>query len=145
MKIRQVLSMGLAVAIASGASAITVAAGGQRSALVTGTAKNEAKKPYTDYQVRARNVEQGQIGGVTPLDGQGNFSLANLTPAQYSIELLNRDGKVICTEGPFNLTQQLSKEGVNINCNKVPAAWWLLGAAAAAGVTAGVLAASSAQ
>ena len=84
-------------------------------------------------------------GGTTQLDSDGNFSLANLAPAQYSVELLNRDGKVVCTEGPYNLTQQLAKDSVNISCNKVPAAWWLIGAAAAAGITAGVLTASSAQ
>ena len=140
MKIRQLLTMGMIAAFTA-----TMAAGAQQTASVSGTAKKEAKKPYTDYSVRARNVQQGQIGGTTPLDSDGNFSLANLPPAQYAVELLNHDGKVVCTEGPYNLTQQLAKDGVNISCNKVPAAWWLIGAAAAAGITAGVLTASSAQ
>jgi hypothetical protein len=140
MKIRQLLTMGMIAAFTA-----TMAAGAQQTASVSGTAKKEAKKPYTDYSVRARNVQQGQIGGTTPLDSDGNFSLANLPPAQYAVELLNHDGKVVCTEGPYNLTQQLAKDGVNISCNKVPAAWWLVGAAAAAGITAGVLTASSAQ
>ncbi len=140
MKIRQLLTMGMIAAFTA-----TMAAGAQQTASVSGTAKKEAKKPYTDYSVRARNVQQGQIGGTTPLDSDGNFSLANLPPAQYAVELLNHDGKVVCTEGPYNLTQQLTKDGVNISCNKVPAAWWLVGAAAAAGITAGVLTASSAQ
>jgi hypothetical protein len=132
-------------ALTSGMATVTIAAGAQQTASVSGTAKKEAKKPYADYSVRARNVQQGQIGGTTTLDPDGNFSLANLPPAQYSVELLNRDGKVVCTEGPYNLTQQLVKDGVNISCNRVPAAWWLVGAAAAAGITAGVLTASSAQ
>jgi hypothetical protein len=140
MKIRQLLTVGLLAAFTS-----SMAAGAQQTATVSGTAKKEAKKPYTDYSVRARNVQQGQIGGASPLDSDGNFSLANLPPAQYAVELLKRQGKVVCTEGPYNLTQQLTKDGVNISCNKVPAAWWLVGAAAAAGITAGVLTASSAQ
>ena len=140
MKIRQLLTMGMIAAFTA-----TMAAGAQQTASVSGTAKKEAKKPYTDYSVRARNVQQGQIGGTTPLDSDGNFSLANLPPAQYAVELLNHDGKVVCTEGPYNLTQQLAKDSDNISCNKVPAAWWLVGAAAAAGITAGVLTASSAQ
>ena len=140
MKISQLLSMGMIAAFTA-----TIAAGAQNTASVRGTAKNEAKKPYTEYSVRARNVQQGQIGGTTQLDTDGNFSLANLAPAQYAVELLNRDGKVVCTEGPYNLPQQLTKDGVNISCNKVTAAWWLIGAAAAAGITAGVLTASSAQ
>ena len=53
---------------------------------------------------------------------------------------LNRDGKVVCHEGPFNLAQQLIRDGVIIDCDKVPVAWWLLGAAAAAGITAGIVA-----
>ena len=145
MKIRQLLTMGMIAALTAGMATATIAAGAQTTASVNGTAKKEAKKPYTDYSVRARNVQQGQIGGTTQLDSDGNFALANLAPAQYAVELLNRDGKVVCTEGPFNLTQQLAKDNVNISCNKVPAAWWLIGAAAAAGITAGVLTASSAQ
>ena len=140
MKIRQLLTMGMIAAFTA-----TMAAGAQQTASVSGSAKKEAKKPYTDYSVRARNVQQGQIGGTTPLDSDGTFSLANLPATQYAVELLNHDGKVVCTEGPYNLTQQLAKDGVNISCNKVPAAWWLVGAAAAAGITAGVLTASSAQ
>ena len=66
----------------AGMATATIAAGAQETASVRGTAKNEAKKPYTDYSVRARNVQQGQIGGTTQLDSDGNFSLANLAPAQ---------------------------------------------------------------
>jgi hypothetical protein len=145
MKIRQLLTMGMIAALTSGMATATIASGAQQTASVSGTAKKEAKKPYTDFSVRARNVQQGQIGGTTPLDSDGNFSLANLPPAQYSVELLNHDGKVVCTEGPFNLTQQLTKDSVEISCNRVPVAWLLIGAAAAAGITAGVLTASSAQ
>jgi hypothetical protein len=42
--------------------------------------------------------------------------------------------------GRGNMPASLVKDNVDISCNKVPAAWWLLGAAAAAGITAGVLA-----
>ena len=50
---------------------------------------------------------------------------------------------MVCTEGPFDLTQQMIKNDVVIDCGKVPAAWWLLGAAAAAGITAGIVAANA--
>lgn len=144
MSMRQILAVGLIVTL-SGAAGIPAFAAGQQTATISGTAKNEAKQPYTDYSVRARNVQQGQIAGTGQLDANANFSLANLAPANYVVELLNRNGKVVCTEGPFNLSQQLVKDGVNISCNKVPAAWWLVGAAAAAGITAGVITASSSQ
>src|SRR5690242_1680124 len=142
MKTRQILAFGLVVAFTAGTMPATIAAAGQQTATLGGTAKKEAKKPYTEFSVRARDVQQGQIAGSMPLDTNANFSLVNLPPAKYLVELLNKDGKVVCTEGPFNMQQQLVKDNVDISCNHVPAAWWLVGAAAAAGITAGVVSAS---
>jgi hypothetical protein len=139
MKTRQILALGLVIAFASSTMPATLAAAGQQTATLGGTAKKEAKKPVTDYSVRARNTQQGTIAGTVHLDPNANFTLNNLPPATYLVELLNKDGKVVCTEGPYNLTQQLIKDNVDISCNHVPAAWWLIGAAAAAGITAGVL------
>jgi hypothetical protein len=145
MRTRQVVAFAVAAAISASALPLRLAAAGQQSATISGTARNEAKKPYADYTTRARNSQNGQIAGMTPLDMDAKFSLANLPPASYVVELLDHDGKVVCTDGPFNLTQQLVKDDVKISCNKVPVAWWLLGAAAAAGITAGVLAGGTAS
>jgi hypothetical protein len=90
--------------------------------------------------VRARDVKAGAIAESVALDGQGNFSLTGLSTMNYLVELVNKDGKVVCTEGPFDMSKQAIKSDVTISCGKIPAAWWLLGAAAAAGVTAGVVA-----
>jgi hypothetical protein len=144
MSTRQILAVGLAVAMATAAMPISLAA--QQTATISGEAKKEAKKPYTDYTTRARNVMGGQIAGTVMLDTNANFSLTGLPPANYVVELLDHNGKVVCTEGPFDLTgRMLTKTDVKISCNKVPAAWWLLGAAAAAGITAGVLAGGAAS
>lgn len=105
-----------------------------------GKADDEAKKPYTDYTVRARNVSQGTIEATVPLDSQARFSLTGLSTTNLLVELVNKDGKVVCTEGPYLLTQAApQKTDVNIACGVPPAAWLLLGAAAAAGVTVGVV------
>ena len=141
MRMRQVMAVGLAVAMAS----VPILAAGQQQQSVTlsGIAKKEAKKPYTDYTTRARNVQSGEIAGTaTNADPDANFTLTGLPPANYLVELLNKDGKVVCTEGPFNMTQQLVKNDIDISCNKVPAAWWLLGVAAA-GITAGIVIANA--
>ena len=73
-------------------------------------------------------------------------------PGTFLIELVKdaqpngEGGKVICTAGPFTLQENASqldlmiKKGANIRCNRPVTAWWLLGAAAAAGVTAGIAA-----
>lgn len=139
MRIRQTVAFGLAVAFASGMiMQPALSAGAQDPSSIAGTARKEAKKPFTDYSVRARNVAQGTIASTVKLDTDGNFAMASIDPANYLVELLDSKGKVVCTEGPFDLSKQASKTGVNIECGK-PAAWWLLAAAGAAGITAGVV------
>lgn len=133
----------LAFALAGGGAQTSLLA---QSVAISGTAKDEAKTPYTDYSVRARETDKGQIAGTATLDTTGAFSLASLTSAKYLVELVNKDGKVVCTEGPFDMSKETMMAGVVINCgNKVPAAWWLLGAGAAAGITAGVVSAGPAS
>jgi hypothetical protein len=136
-----VLATGLA-AIMAGAPIL--AQQGTPTVTLSGVAKKEAKKPYSDYTTRARDVQSGVIAGTaTNGDPDANFTLTNLPPGNYVVELLNKDGKVVCTEGPFDMTKQFLKNDIEISCNKVPAAWWLLGIAAAAGITAGVVVANA--
>jgi len=139
MSMRRNIATGLAFAMVLAALPISAIAGAQQTVTLGGTAKKEAKKPYTEYSARVRNAQGGDIAGTTPLDTDANFSLANLPPAHYLVELLNKEGKVVCTEGPFDLTSKLVKNDVDIACNKFPVAWWLLGVAAAAGITAGIV------
>ena len=146
MKMQRIVAIAVAFSLASAAAETALLAAGQQTATIAGTAKDEAKKPYTDYTVRARDVATGMIAGNVPLNTDGNFSLPDLSSAKYLVELVqhkNNQDKVICTEGPFDLTQQMLKNDVVIDCGKVPAAWWLLGAAAAAGITAGIVAANN--
>ena len=138
----------VALAFALAGTAVPTALFAQQSTSLAGTAKDEAKKPFTDYTVRARDVGQqnaGSIAATIALDAQGNFSLTGLPTQKYLVELVNKNGKVVCTEGPFDLSQQAIKSDVVIDCGKVPAAWWLVGAAAAAGITAGIVAAGPAS
>jgi len=141
MRTRQVLATGLVVALVTALVPMDLAA---QNAAISGTAKNEAKKPYTSYNTRARNTQNGAIAGTVALDANGDFSLTGLSPANYVVELLDGNGKVVCTEGPFNLTQSPAQSNVNIKCNKkVPTSLLLLGAAGAAGITAGVVGSGS--
>ena len=141
MKLRQVMAAGLA-AIMAGVPIL--AQQGPPQVTISGIAKKEAKKPYNEFTTRARNAQTGEIAGTaTNQDPEANFTITGLPPANYVVELLNKDGKIVCTEGPFDLTQTFLKNDVDISCNKVPAAWWLLGVAAAAGITAGVVVANA--
>jgi hypothetical protein len=146
MKMQRIVAIAAAFSLASAAAETALLAAGQQTATIAGTAKDEAKKPYADYTVRARDVSTGMIAGNVPLNTDGNFSLPDLSSSKYLVELVlhkNNKDKVVCTEGPFDLTQQMLKNDVVIDCGKVPAAWWLLGAAAAAGITAGIVAANA--
>ena len=140
MMMRQFVATALAAAMAA---VPIIAQQAPPSVTISGIAKKEAKKPYADYTTRARDVQTGVIAGTaTNTDPDANFTITGLPPANYVVELLNKDGKIVCTEGPYNLTQTFVKNDVDISCNKVPAAWWLLGIAAAAGITAGVVVAN---
>ena len=138
---RQLVAGALALALAAPASLLAAA----QTVTINGTGKNEAKKPYTDYTTRGRDVQTGTTTTPVTLDQSGNFSLTGIPAANYLVELLDKNGKVICSEGPFNMNQQPVRDHVDISCHHTPAAWWLLGAAGAAGVTAGVVAASTAS
>jgi hypothetical protein len=133
MKIRQTTALAVVIALASAPIGAV-----PQQATLGGIAKKEAKKPYADYVTRARNVDTGVIAGFTNnADPDANFEMTGLPPASYLVELLNSNGKVICVEGPFDVTKDLVKNDIEINCHHMPAGWWLLGVAGAAGATAG--------
>ena len=138
MGLRQVMAASLAAVLAIGGSPILLA---QQGAL-GGKATDEAKKPYTDYSVRLREPQSGQVFGTQTLSTDGQFSFTGLTLGQsYIVELIQpgNNNRVVCTEGPFSLNQQRSSvTNVNVDCGTNPTALWLL-AAAAGLTTAGVV------
>jgi hypothetical protein len=137
MRMRMTMQAAVAMTVSVAFASTTLFA---QTGQISGTAKDEAKKPYTDFSVRARDAKSLQIAGTTTLDTEGAFTLPSLTPAKYSLELVNKDGKVVCTEdADISAQGQYNQGGVVIDCNKVPVVWWILGGAAAAGITAGVV------
>ncbi|HVJ26919.1 MAG TPA: hypothetical protein VM493_05225 [Vicinamibacterales bacterium] len=137
MRTRKTVAFGMAVVFATSMMQSS-GVGAQSLGTISGTADKEAKKPYTNYSVRARSVQAGSIASTVQLDATGKFELAGVDPANYLVELVNPKGKVVCTEGPFDLSKQPLKAGVKIECGN-PEALLLLAAAAAAGITAGVV------
>jgi hypothetical protein len=141
------LNGGVAVAVAAGLLLSPLQAAAQTGYL-SGHARSETKQPYSDYSVRARSVTDGSIQSTVVLDAQGTFKLDGLTAGKFVVELTRTgQAKVICSEGPFEIkpaaaaTVAFGRDEISVSCGTPPAAWWLLGAAAAAGVTAGVVAA----
>ncbi len=139
MLMRQITALTLAIVLACFAGPLAFAqqpAPGQ----IAGTAKDEVKGSYTDYAVRARSVASGAVAATVKLEPDSKFVLPKLATEQYLVELIYaKNGKVVCTEGPIALTTAKPvKNDVQISCG-VPAALWLLAAAAGAGITAAVV------
>ena len=141
------LKAGLVLALVGRVALGPIHAAGQGHGFLSGDARAEAKQPYSDYAVRARNVADGAVAATTVLDAQGNFKLDGLSAGKIMVELTKvGQNKVICSEGPFDLksgpdaTQRFGKDKIGIVCNSPATAWLLVAAAAAAGITAGVVA-----
>jgi hypothetical protein len=124
----------------------SLGAAAPNSGFLSGDARAETKQPYSDFAVRARNVADGTVQATTVLDAQGNFKLDGLPSGKMIVELTRvGQNKVICSEGPFDIKaaaadQAFGKSDISIACNQPIAAWLLVTAAAAAGITAGVVA-----
>ncbi|MGE0451272.1 MAG: hypothetical protein AB7Q29_16995 [Vicinamibacterales bacterium] len=107
--------------------------------LLAGRADDEAEKPYSRYTVQLRDIEDARVTGSLRLDEKARFEFSGLPEAVYLVELLDARGRVVCTEGPFDLRKDPATRDVVIACGHIPAAWWLLAGAATAGITAGAL------
>jgi hypothetical protein len=146
------ITFGLALALAGGLALAPVAAAGRQNGVISGSAAAEAKQPYSQYVVRARDVSNNTVPTQTNLDANGQFALNGLTAGTFVIELVKvkqgqgpNEGKVVCAAGPFTLQDSASqindlmiKKGANVACNRPEAALILLAGAAAAGVGAGL-------
>jgi hypothetical protein len=145
------ITFGLALALVGGLALAPVAAAGRQNGVIAGSAAGEAKQPYSQYVLRARDVSNNTFPAQTTLDANGQFALNGLTAGSFMIELVKvkagqdpNGGKVVCSAGPFTLqdssaqiTDLMIKKGANVACNRPQAAYILLAGAAALGVAAG--------
>ena len=117
----------------------SVSSARQQVGTLAGTATDEASQPYSNYDVRARDTALTQIAETVQLAADGTFSITGLIlPSNYLIELYDRQrDSVVCTEGPFNLSEQIAERlNIDVDCGIPPIAWWLLGAGGVAAGTA---------
>lgn len=147
------ITFGLAIALVGGLMLAPLSAAGRQNGVISGSAAAEAKQPYSQYVIRARDVTNNTITQTTTLDASGQFALNGLAAGTFMVELVKgatptgQGGKVICTAGPFTLQDanstigdMMMKKGANVHCNRPIAAIILLAAAAAAGIAAGIAA-----
>jgi hypothetical protein len=97
--------------------------------VISGNALPEARPPYSDYLVRARDAETGQPAGISRVGDGATFSV-NMLPANRPllIELHNaKDGRIVCVQGPYRLARDAPiRTDLTIECGKKAAARWLL-------------------
>jgi hypothetical protein len=139
MTIRRSLALALAGLLAAG-SAPALLAAAQDTGLLSGRATARAQAPYTNYQIQLRDPVTAQIIRTERLDDRGQFNIAALPLSRrYLLELFSvRENRVICTDGPFELTRN-SPQRSNLNvCGSNPSALWLLLAGAGAGAAASI-------
>jgi hypothetical protein len=145
------ITFGLALALVGGIALAPVAAAGRQNGVIAGSAAGEAKQPYSQYIVRARDVSTNVSTVQTTLDATGQFALNGLTAGSFMVELVKvkagedpAKSKAVCTAGPFTLqdssaqiTDLMIKKGANVACNRPQSAYILLAGALALGVGAG--------
>jgi hypothetical protein len=138
MSIRRSVALALALSMAVGTAPALVTLAAQGAGKIMGRATDEAKKPYTDYSVLLRDIASGQVVSTVPLDPQGLFTFAGVDLARkFQVELFStKDNKVVCTEGPYTLTDKQTTKPVNINCGNNSALWLLAAGAGAAAAIA---------
>jgi hypothetical protein len=148
------LTFGFALALVGALTLAPLSAAGRRQdGVIAGNAAAEAKQPYSKYIMRALDVSNNNIVATTTLDASAEFALNGLSAGTYMVQLVKgaapdgQGGKIVCQAGPFTLSDTGSQindlmieKGANIHCNRPMAAYYLLGAAAAAGIAAGVAA-----
>jgi hypothetical protein len=146
------ITFGLALALVGGLALAPVAAAGRQNGVISGSAAGEAKQPYSQYIIRARDVSNNTIPAQTTLDANAQFALNGLTAGSFVIELVKvktgqaaNEGTVVCHAGPFTLQDSsaqiadlMIKKGANVSCNRPQAAYILLAGAAAVGAAAGL-------
>jgi hypothetical protein len=132
---KRILSIALALVLGLGPLGQVAA---QTPGTLAGTAEDEANQPYSNYEIRAFNVDTSQIATTGMLNSDASFSLGGLNvPGNYMIELYDVNRKdVVCREGPFQLTTTTTTLlTVDVDCgNKVPLILLLAGLGAGAAI-----------
>jgi hypothetical protein len=131
MTFRRLLSLGLAVALATVAP--TMAQQTTPPGTVAGRVTGEARKPYADYTVQLRDTETGQVVRTGAVDAEGRFSFDKLDTARtLLVELYHvKEQEIVCTEGPYPFEAgRTAWFNVVVDCGMAPAAWWIMAASA---------------
>lgn len=105
----------------------------QGTGTVQGTAQGANNQILSGVKVQLRNVDTGQLAGTTTSAANGAFEFTGLNPANYVIEIVDADGKIIGVSASIAVGVGAVISGVLVAAS---AAGAVAGAAAAGGLAA---------
>jgi hypothetical protein len=99
---------------------------------IHGVAQNSAGHTLPNYTVQLRNLQTGQLSGVTTTNAAGSFSFAGLSPANYVVEVVNQAGAIVGSSAAIPVAA-----GATVSVTVSATAASAVGGAAAGGAAAG--------
>lgn len=144
-KIAILLALMLSVAV--GASAA------QQTGTISGTAKGPDSSILAGVKVQLRNTDTGALVGTTQSGSDGGFSFTGVPAGSYSVEIVDRDGKIVGVV-PMTLAAGQTVTGLLVSASALAAgggsfftstAGILTGIALIGGIAAGVVIATNAS
>jgi len=131
LSLHRVCALLLALLVALGAPSTLVAQAGL--GVIAGRVTDDSKKPFSDYAAQLRDAGSGTLLKATTIDTRGEFIFRDVPVGKpYLLELVRtKTQSVVCTAGPYTAAGDLkSLTPVRLGCGRVPAAYWVLAAAA---------------
>jgi hypothetical protein len=95
--------MALVVTLTAAGIPSGLVAAQSRVSTVKGLAYTSDLKPLPSMKVQVRNLQTATVVATTVTGPAGEYSFENLQPANYMIELVSADGRIVGMSSPFNL------------------------------------------
>jgi hypothetical protein len=135
------------VLLALGVPSMTAA--GDVMGVLNGRVKADSRH-LTDYAVQLRDAVTGKLLKTVAVDPQGLFAAKDVPVGKpYLLELIRASAKnspLVCTAGPYQVSPDPKvKTNARLDCGRLPAAFWVLAAAAGVAGSAAVMTRSASQ
>jgi hypothetical protein len=146
-KIHRLAAAALCVLLALGAPSLSAAQ--DALGVLNGRVRADSRR-LTDFAVQLRDAETGKVLRVVPVDPQGQFAAKEVPVGKpYLLELIRtsvKNAPLVCTAGPYQASADPKvKTNARLDCGRIPAAYWVLAAAAGVAGSAAVMTRSASQ
>lgn len=146
-KVYRFAAASLCVLLALGLPSVTAAQ--DALGVLNGRVKADSSH-LTDYTVQLRDAETGKVFKTVAVDRQGLFAAKDVPIGKpYLLELIRASAKnspLVCTAGPYQVSPDPKvKTNARLDCGRMPAAYWVLAAAAGVAGSAAIMTRSASQ